>query len=151
MKKSSCPDQMLTIPEAVRDLQAGRMIILCDDEERENEADLCMAAQFATAEKVNFIVRQACGLLCVALSGERLDALRLPLAESGGHPLQGTAFTTSVDAVHGTTTGISAYDRATTIRALVNPQTQPEDLAHPGHVFPLRARAGGVLERRGHT
>lgn len=161
MKKSlalNMPVQMLTLSEAVRDLQAGRMVILCDDEERENEADLCMAAQFATPEKINFIVRQACGLLCVAMSGERLDALRLPLAEGshwacpdGGRPLQGTAFTTSVDAVHGTTTGISAYDRANTIRALVNPKTRPEDLARPGHVFPLRARAGGVLERRGHT
>jgi 3,4-dihydroxy 2-butanone 4-phosphate synthase / GTP cyclohydrolase II len=148
---STMSDQMLTIPEAVRDLQAGRMIILCDDEDRENEADLCMAAQFATPEKINFIVRQACGLVCVALSGERLDALRLPQAENGGYPLQGTAFTASVDAVHGTTTGISAHDRAATIRALVNPKTRPEDLARPGHVFPLRARAGGTLERRGHT
>src|SRR5215813_4564054 len=85
------------------------------------------------------------------MRGERLDALRLPLAESGGRPLQGTAFTTSVDAVHGTTTGISAHDRSTTIRALVNPQTRPADLARPGHVFPLRARPGGTLERRGHT
>jgi 3,4-dihydroxy 2-butanone 4-phosphate synthase/GTP cyclohydrolase II len=155
MKKLSVPlnvaDQMLTIPEAVRDLQAGRMVILCDDDDRENEADICMAAQFATPEKINFIVRQACGLLCVALSGERLDTLRLPLAESDGQPLQGTAFTTSVDAVHGTTTGISAHDRATTIRTLVNPQTRPADLARPGHVFPLRARTGGTLERRGHT
>jgi 3,4-dihydroxy 2-butanone 4-phosphate synthase / GTP cyclohydrolase II len=155
MKKSSVPfniaDQMLTIAEAVRELQAGRMVILCDDADRENEADICIAAQFATPEKINFIVRQACGLLCVALSGERLDTLRIPLAESGGHPLQGTAFTASVDAVYGTTTGISVRDRAATIRALVNPKTRPEDLAHPGHVFPLRARAGGTLERRGHT
>jgi 3,4-dihydroxy 2-butanone 4-phosphate synthase/GTP cyclohydrolase II len=155
MKETSLPftgpDQMLTVPEAVRDLQAGRMIILCDDESRENEADICIAAQFATAEKINFIVHQACGLLCVALSGERLDALRLPLAESGGHPLQGTAFTTSVDAIYGTSTGISAHDRAVTVRTLVNPKTRPEDLARPGHVFPLRARAGGTLERRGHT
>src|SRR5215469_16282172 len=105
VKKSpvlNMPVQMLTIAEAVHDLQAGRMVILCDDEERENEADICIAAQFATPEKINFIVRQACGLLCVAMSGERLDALRLPLVEVDGHPLQGTAFTTSVDAVHGT-------------------------------------------------
>src|SRR5579864_9516514 len=133
------PVQMLTIAEAVRDLQAGRMVILCDDAERENEADMCLAAQFATPEKINFIVRQACGLLCVAMSGERLDALRLPLADVAGRPLPGTAFTASVDAVSGTTTGISVHDRATTIRALVNPKTQPEDLARPGHVFPLRA------------
>src|SRR2546425_13059020 len=93
----------------------------------------------------------ACGLICVALAGERLDALRIPLVERRGAPLQGTAFTASVDALHGTTTGISARDRAVTIRTLVDPTTTPGDLAYPGHVFPLRARAGGTLERRGHT
>lgn len=143
--------RMLTVAEAVREVQAGHMVILCDDERRENEADLCLAAQFASAEAVNFIAHQACGLICVAMSGSRLDALRLPLAERGGEPLQGTAFTVSVDALRGTTTGISAQDRATTIRALVAPTTQPDDLAYPGHVFPLRARPGGTLERRGHT
>jgi len=142
---------MLTVEEAVREIQAGRMVILCDDENRENEADVCIAAQFATAEAINFIMHQACGLICVALGGERLDALRIPLAERGNDPLQGTAFTASVDALHGTTTGISARDRAITIRALVDPMTRPDDLAYPGHVFPLRARVGGTLERRGHT
>jgi 3,4-dihydroxy 2-butanone 4-phosphate synthase/GTP cyclohydrolase II len=142
---------MLTVEEAVREIQAGRMVILCDDENRENEADVCIAAQFATSESINFIMHQACGLICVALGGERLDALRIPLAERGNDPLQGTAFTASVDALHGTTTGISARDRAVTIRALVDPTTMPGDLAYPGHVFPLRARAGGTLERRGHT
>lgn len=142
---------MLSIEEAVREIQAGRMVILCDDEQRENEADVCLAAQFATVETINFIMHQACGLICVALGGERLDALRIPLAERGNDPLQGTAFTASVDALYGTTTGISARDRAITIRALVDPMTQPGDLAYPGHVFPLRARAGGTLERRGHT
>lgn len=141
----------ITIEEAVHELQAGRMVLICDDDTRENEADLCMAAQFATAEKVNFIIRSACGLLCVAMAGERLDALRLPLLETTGNPLHGTAFTASVDARRGTTTGISASDRAVTIRALVDPTTQPTDLARPGHVFPLRARPGGTLERRGHT
>ncbi|GAC1635056.1 MAG: bifunctional 3,4-dihydroxy-2-butanone-4-phosphate synthase/GTP cyclohydrolase II [Ktedonobacteraceae bacterium] len=139
------------IAKAVQEIRAGRMVLIRDDEDRENEADLCIAAQFATPEAISFIAHSACGLICVALSGERLDTLRIPLAESEGKPLQGTAFTTSVDALHGTTTGISARDRATTVHALVNPATQMEDLVRPGHVFPLRARPGGVLERRGHT
>lgn len=143
--------RMLTVAEAIREVQAGHMIILCDDENRENEADLCVAAQFASASNINFIAHQACGLICVALSGTRLDKLRLPLAESSGEPLQGTAFTASVDARCGTTTGISAHDRATTIRALIDRTTDPADLVSPGHVFPLRARSGGTLERRGHT
>jgi 3,4-dihydroxy 2-butanone 4-phosphate synthase/GTP cyclohydrolase II len=143
--------RMLTIEEAVRTIQAGHMVIICDDENRENEADICIAAQFATPESINFIMHRARGLICVALGGERLDALRLPLAERGNNPLQGTAFTASVDALRGTTTGISARDRAITIRTLVDPTTVPADLAYPGHVFPLRARPGGTLERRGHT
>ena len=141
----------LSIPEAVDELRAGRMVIICDDESRENEADFCLAAQFATPEAINFLAHHACGLICVALSGERLDALHIPLAQHKQEPLQGTAFTTSVDARYTTTTGISARDRATTVRTLINPMTRPHDLAHPGHVFPLRARAGGTLERRGHT
>ena len=141
----------LSISEAVNELRAGKMIIICDDENRENEADLCLAAQFATPEAINFLAHHAAGLICVALPGERLDALQIPLAEHKQDPLQGTAFTASVDARYGTTTGISARDRATTIRALVNPMTRPHDLARPGHVFPLRACPGGTLERRGHT
>lgn len=148
---SQVAGRSLTVAEAVREVQAGHMIILCDDETRENEADLCLAAQFASAEAINFIAHHACGLICVALAGSRLDALRIPLAERGGDPLQGTAFTASVDALHDTTTGISASDRAATIRALVDPMTAPEDLVRPGHVFPLRARPGGTAERRGHT
>jgi 3,4-dihydroxy 2-butanone 4-phosphate synthase / GTP cyclohydrolase II len=152
MKYSSdIAGRMLTVAEAVREVQAGHMVILCDDETRENEADLCLAAQFASAKAINFIAHNACGLICVALAGSRLDALGIPLAERGGDPLQGTAFTASVDALHGTTTGISASDRAHTIRTLVNPTTVPDDLVRPGHVFPLRARPGGTLERRGHT
>ena len=142
---------MLTVAEAIREVQAGRMVILCDDEQRENEADLCLAAQFASAETINFFAHQACGLICVALTGARLDALRLPQAASRHEPLQGTAFAVSVDAHHGTTTGISAHDRATTIHALIDHATRPDELASPGHVFPLRARPGGTLERRGHT
>lgn len=150
-KRATTAGRVLTVAEAIREMQAGHMVILCDDETRENEADLCLAAQFASADNINFMAHQACGLICVALTGARLDALRLPLAASGGDPLQGTAFTVSVDGRHGTTTGISAQDRATTIRALVDQATRPADLAYPGHVFPLRARPGGTLERRGHT
>lgn len=142
---------MLTMAEAVCEMQSGHMVILCDDEGRENEADICLPAQFASAEAINFILHEACGLICVALTGARLDALRLPLAENRGNPLQGTGFTLSVDAVRGTSTGISAGDRAATIRALVSPSALPDDLASPGHVFPLRSRPGGTLERRGHT
>ncbi len=150
-KRSMITGRVLTVMEAVGEVQTGRLVILCDDEERENEADLCQAAQFASAGTIHFMARQACGLICVALTGARIDALRLPPVTGEGDPLQGTAFTMSVDARHGTTTGISARDRATTIRALVDRATRPGDLAYPGHVFPLRARPGGTLERRGHT
>ncbi|MBV8695208.1 MAG: 3,4-dihydroxy-2-butanone-4-phosphate synthase, partial [Ktedonobacteraceae bacterium] len=143
--------QNLTVAEAVREVRAGGMVLICDDDTREHEADVCLAAQFATPEAINFCARQACGLICVALAGERLDALRIPLTEKGGDPLQGTAFTASVDALRGTTTGISARDRALTAHVLVDPMTRPDDLVRPGHVFPLRARPGGTLERRGHT
>jgi 3,4-dihydroxy 2-butanone 4-phosphate synthase/GTP cyclohydrolase II len=142
---------MLSVAEAIQEMQAGRMIALCDDQDRENEADLCQAAQFASAESLNVMLHRACGLVCVALSGARADALRLPPAARSGEPLQGTAFLASVDARRGTSTGVSARDRATTIRALVDLTTHPSDLVSPGHVFPLRARPGGTLERRGHT
>src|SRR6266567_1816707 len=148
---SNIAGQTITVAEAVHELRAGRMVLICDDENREHEADLCLAAQFATPEAINFFAHAACGLICVALAGERLDALHIPLAEKGGDPLQGTAFTASVDALRGTTTGISARDRAITARTLVDPTTQPDDLVRPGHVFPLRAQPGGTLERRGHT
>jgi 3,4-dihydroxy 2-butanone 4-phosphate synthase/GTP cyclohydrolase II len=150
-KTSDIAGRSITVIEAVREMQAGRMILISDDDSREHEADLCMPAQFATPQAINFILRSACGLICVALAGERLDALHIPLIEREGNPLQGTAFTVSVDALHGTTTGISAHDRALTIRTLVDLATRPQDLARPGHVFPLRARPGGTLERRGHT
>lgn len=148
---SGVAGRSLAIASAVQEVRAGRMVLLCDDESRENEADLCLAAQFATPEAISFMAHAACGLICVALAGERLDALRIPLVERRGDPLQGTAFTASVDALGGTTTGISARDRAVTIRTLVDPTTRPEDLVCPGHVFPLRAQPGGTLQRRGHT
>ncbi|GHO96952.1 hypothetical protein KSF_070000 [Reticulibacter mediterranei] len=151
MKQSKQAECYLTVPEAIRRVQAGKMVLIQDDAERENEADLVLAAQFATPEKVNFIIHAASGLVCVALGGERLDALGIPLEERKNNPLQGTAFTASVDAVSGTTTGISAADRAVTIRKLVDPTTRAEDFARPGHVFPLRAHPDGILGRRGHT
>ena len=145
-------ERTLSVDAAVRQLREGRMLLICDDESREHEADLCVAAQFATPEVINFCIRNACGLLCVALTGERLDELYLPLAPKGGGVcLNGPAFAASVDAVHGVTSGISAHDRAVAIRALVDPSTRPNDLTTPGHVFPLRARPNGTLERRGHT
>jgi 3,4-dihydroxy 2-butanone 4-phosphate synthase / GTP cyclohydrolase II len=148
---SGVAGRSMTLAEAVHEVRAGRMVLICDDEARENETDLCLAAQFATPQTINFMAHAACGLICVALTGERLDALRIPLVERRGAPLQGTAFTASVDALRGTTTGISARDRAVTIRTLVDPTTRSEDLVCPGHVFPLRAQPGGTLERRGHT
>jgi len=136
---------------ALEDIKKGRMVIVVDDEDRENEGDIMMAAEFVTPESVNFIARHARGLICVALEGERLDELRLGLMVQENTAKMGTHFTVSVDAVHGTTTGISAYDRAVTIRALISPETRPQDLARPGHIFPLRAARGGVLRRAGHT
>lgn len=150
-ERNNLPGRYLTVPEAIREAQAGNMILIHDDESRENETDLCLAAQFATPEKLNFILHNACGLVCVALSEERLHALRIPLAEKMYEPLQGTAFTASVDARSGTTTGISAADRSMTIRKLVDPSARAEDFARPGHVFPLCAHTAGVLARRGHT
>jgi 3,4-dihydroxy 2-butanone 4-phosphate synthase/GTP cyclohydrolase II len=140
-----------SIPEAIEDLRAGKMLILLDDEDRENEGDLIMAAECVTPEDVNFITKHARGLLCCPLSPERADELGLEFMSPRNTALHGTAFTVSVDAVHGTTTGISAHDRAVTIRALADPKTKPEDLARPGHIFPLRAVPGGVLRRAGHT
>ncbi len=141
----------LTVPEAVRAVQEGRMVLIRDDETRENEADVCLAAQFATPERLNFLLHHVCGLICVAMAGTRLDALDIPLAEKVNDPLQGTPFTASVDARQGTTTGIPASERALTIRRLVDPTAQAEDFARPGHVFPLRAHSRGTLGRRGHT
>jgi 3,4-dihydroxy 2-butanone 4-phosphate synthase/GTP cyclohydrolase II len=139
------------IEDALEDIRKGRMLIVVDDEDRENEGDIIMAAEFVSPESINFIARHARGLICVALEGERLDELRLGLMVQESTAKMGTPFTVSVDAVHGTTTGISAYDRALTVRALIDPETRPQDLARPGHIFPLRAARGGVLRRAGHT
>ncbi len=140
-----------TVGEAIDAIRAGEIIIVVDDEARENEGDFVMAAQLATPEKINVLVTHGRGLVCVPLEGRRLAELDLhPMVSHNTARLQ-TAFTESVDLIHGTTTGISASDRCLTIRALVDPATRPADLARPGHVFPLEAREGGVLVRTGHT
>ena len=141
-----------TVEAALAELRAGRMVVVVDDEGRENEGDLTMAAEMVTPEAINFMATHGKGLVCLALTGERLHELDLPAMVSDNTALGGTAFTVSVDAKgHGVTTGISAHDRAHTIRTAIDPRCRPQDLARPGHVFPVRARAGGVLERRGHT
>jgi 3,4-dihydroxy 2-butanone 4-phosphate synthase/GTP cyclohydrolase II len=137
--------------DAVREIREGRMIILVDDENRENEGDLVMAAQRVTPESINFMARYARGLICLALTEEKADELDLPLQTASNTSAFGTAFTVSVDAKKGVTTGISAADRAVTIQTAVRDDARPEDLARPGHVFPLRARKGGVLARTGQT
>lgn len=139
------------IEDALEEIRNGRMVIVVDDEDRENEGDIIMAAEHVTPESVNFIARHARGLICVALEGERLDELQLGMMVQENTAKMGTPFTVSVDAVHGTTTGISAYDRSVTVRSLIDSATRPQDLARPGHIFPLRAATGGVLRRAGHT
>jgi 3,4-dihydroxy 2-butanone 4-phosphate synthase/GTP cyclohydrolase II len=140
-----------TIEEAIEEIRQGRIILVVDDEDRENEGDLVMAAEKATPEAVNFMIRYGRGLLCVPLTGERLDELDIPMMVRDNTAPLGTAFTQTVDARRGVTTGTSAYDRAVTIRTLVDPATRPADLTRPGHVNPLRAMDGGVLRRAGHT
>ncbi len=140
-----------TVPEAVAAIAAGEMVVVVDDADRENEGDLIMAADAVTADKIAFFVRHTSGVICTPMLGERLDELDLPLMVPVNTAAHHTAFTVSVDARAGTTTGISAADRATTIRALIDPATRPGDLARPGHIFPLRYREGGVLKRAGHT
>jgi 3,4-dihydroxy 2-butanone 4-phosphate synthase / GTP cyclohydrolase II len=139
------------IEAALAAFDRGEMVVVVDDEDRENEGDLIMAAERVTPEAIAFMVRYTSGLVCVPLPGQRLDALEIPLMVPANTEAMRTAFTVSVDARRGTTTGISAADRATTIRALVDPSTRPDDLARPGHIFPLRYHPGGVLGRRGHT
>jgi 3,4-dihydroxy 2-butanone 4-phosphate synthase/GTP cyclohydrolase II len=142
-----------SIPEALEDLRGGRMVIVVDDENRENEGDLICAAQFATPEVINFMATHGRGLICLAMQGSRLDELKIPLMVGQNTDSNQTAFTVSIDAGPelGVSTGISAADRARTIQAAIHPHTRPEDLRRPGHVFPLRAREGGVLKRAGHT
>lgn len=133
-------------------LQQGQMLIVVDDDGRENEGDLVIAADFATPAAINFMAQFGRGLICVAMTAERLDALQIPMMPSSQKgDVYGTAFTVSVEARWGVTTGISAYDRAQTIETLIDPAATPQDIVYPGHMFPLRARPGGVLERPGHT
>src|SRR5947208_11216210 len=137
------------IEDAVAAIRAGRIVIVCDDENRENEGDLTIAAEKITPEAINFMARYGRGLICLAIAGRRLDELQIPMMVQENTSALGTAFTVSVEARHGVTTGISAADRATTIKTMVDPRTRPEDLVRPGHTFPLRARDGGVLVRAG--
>jgi len=140
-----------TIDEAIEDIEKGRMIILVDDEDRENEGDLCMAAEKITPEAINFMAKYGRGLICLSLTPERVEELKLPMMTEDNTSTFGTAFTVSVEAKRGVTTGISAADRAKTILTAIDTKTIPEDLSRPGHVFPLRARRGGVLQRAGQT
>ena len=142
---------LATVEEAISDIRAGKMVIICDDEDRENEGDLVMAAECVTAQHVNFMATHARGLICMPMLGQRLEELRIPLMTQDNTARLGTAFTVSVDVLNGATTGISAFDRAATVNALVNPNTVPEDLGRPGHIFPLRYMEGGVLKRAGQT
>jgi 3,4-dihydroxy 2-butanone 4-phosphate synthase/GTP cyclohydrolase II len=140
-----------TIQEAIEDIQNGKMVILVDDEDRENEGDLCMAAEFISPETINFMARYGRGLICLTLNEEIADKLNLKQMVQDNQARFGTAFTVSIEARHGVSTGISAADRATTIHAAVNPLSKPDDLVSPGHVFPIRAKKGGVLVRTGQT
>ncbi|MFO0753505.1 MAG: bifunctional 3,4-dihydroxy-2-butanone-4-phosphate synthase/GTP cyclohydrolase II [Thermodesulfovibrionales bacterium] len=140
-----------TIEEALQDIARGKMVILVDDEDRENEGDLCMAAEKVTPEAINFMAKYGRGLICLSLSPQRVEELGLPMMTDENTSSFGTAFTVSIEAKKGVTTGISAHDRAVTIRTAIDPNTKPDDIARPGHVFPLRAKPGGVLQRAGQT
>jgi len=140
-----------TIEEAIEEIREGRIIIVVDDEDRENEGDLTLAAERVSPEAINFMATHGRGLICLSLTGERLDQLNIPMMVEGNSSRFGTAFTVSIEARQGVTTGISAADRAMTIRTAIDPATKPSDLVRPGHVFPLRGRPGGVLERAGQT
>src|SRR5512143_675505 len=140
-----------TIEEAIEDIKKGKMVILVDDEDRENEGDLTMAAEMVTPEAINFMARFGRGLICLSLTPERVEHLQLPMMTTDNTSSFGTAFTISIEAKKGVTTGISAADRAITIKTAIDLKKGPEDLARPGHVFPLRAKPGGVLQRTGQT
>ena len=143
---------MSSVEEALEEIRNGKIIIVVDDEDRENEGDFMAAAELITPETVNFMATRGRGLICAALTEERCAELDLPLMVKANTSSHNTAFTVSVDLLgHGTTTGISASDRAKTLRALVDPVTRPDDLARPGHIFPIQAVNGGVLVRAGHT
>jgi 3,4-dihydroxy 2-butanone 4-phosphate synthase/GTP cyclohydrolase II len=140
-----------TIEDAIKDIEEGKMVILIDDEDRENEGDLCIAAEKITADVINFMARFGRGLICLSLTPEKVEQLNLPMMTSNNTSSFGTAFTVSIEARKGVTTGISAHDRAHTILTAIDPKCRPEDLARPGHIFPLRAKPGGVLQRAGQT
>ncbi|MCW5800649.1 MAG: hypothetical protein LZF60_80433 [Nitrospira sp.] len=140
-----------SIEAAIRDIECGKFVILLDDEDRENEGDLVIAAQHVTPQAVNFMAHHARGLICLALTPQRVDELHLPQQAADNTATFGTAFTVSIDAKHGITTGISAADRAKTIQVAIDPKAKPADLARPGHIFPLKAQQGGVLKRAGQT
>lgn len=142
---------LATIPEAIEDIKAGKILIVVDDESRENEGDLAIAAEKVTPDAINFMSKEARGLICLPIMGDRLEELRIPMMVQDNTSRFSTAFTVSIEAKHGVTTGISAQDRATTIKTVINPATKPDDIARPGHVFPIKARPGGVLVRAGHT
>src|SRR5688572_24547647 len=139
------------VEEAIQEIRAGRILVVVDDEDRENEGDLTIAAERATPEIINFMATYGRGLICLALTPERCDYLRLPLMSPNNTSNFGTAFCEAIDARAGVTTGISAADRTRTILTAIHPDSTPADLARPGHIFPLRARAGGVLVRAGQT
>src|ERR1700730_1231706 len=145
------PMPFASIPEAIEDFRAGRMLVIVDDEDRENEGDITIAAEKVTPEIINFMARHARGLICLSLSPDICDALQLPPMSTRNTSRFGTAFCESIEASEGVTTGISAADRAHTIRVAIDPKSTAQDLARPGHVFPLRARKGGVLVRAGQT
>ena len=140
-----------TVKEAVNDFKKGRFVVVIDNEDRENEGDLVLAAENVTPEKINFMIKNARGLVCVPMLGKRLDELKLPLMTRINTEFTKTAFTISVDAKKGATTGISAFDRAKTIKALIDKNTKPNDLARPGHIFPLRCHEKSLSKRAGHT
>jgi len=140
-----------TIKDAIEDIKAGRFVVIVDDEGRENEGDLAIAAEAVTPEAINFMARYGRGLICMPIIGERLDELNIPLMVGDNTSKHNTAFTVSIEAKKKVSTGISAYDRAATVMAVLDPATRPDDIARPGHTFPLRAREGGVLVRAGHT
>src|SRR5215218_8993134 len=140
-----------TIEEALDDIRQGKMVVVVDDEDRENEGDLTIAAQFVTPDVVNFMRKEGGGLICLALTPERCEELGLDLMAAKNESAFETAFTVSVEAREGVTTGISAHDRAHTIQVAIDPESSPRDLVQPGHVFPLKSRGGGVLERAGQT
>jgi 3,4-dihydroxy 2-butanone 4-phosphate synthase/GTP cyclohydrolase II len=142
---------MLSIPEAIEEIKAGKLLIIVDDENRENEGDLALAAEKVTAEDINFMTLHGRGLICLPTIGKRLDELRIPLMVGENTSKFSTAFTVSIEAKHRVSTGISAADRAETVKAVIDPATTAEDIVQPGHMFPLRAREGGVLARAGHT